>query len=171
VCGTSRKWLAGPRGVGFLAVDRASWPALSVPPRPDVPPDLPVVAVLTAGEANVAGRAGLATAVAEYVEDGPQLVADRLDEVGEQTRSALAGVRGWAVVPGQTGPITALRPTGGQDVVCARERLRADHGILTTASLPWRAPLELDEGWLRVSPHVDLTEAALVALAEALPEA
>jgi len=142
-----------------------------VPERVDVPEDLLPVALLTVGEANVAGRAGLATAVTEYVDAGPGHVMQRLDEVGEQTRTAIAGLTGWEVLPGQVGPITAIRPTAGQDVVQVRERLLAEHGILTTASLPWRAPLELAEGWLRVSPHVDVTEAALVALARALPDA
>ena len=123
------------------------------------------------GEANVAGRVGLAAAVREYVADGPERVAERLDEIGEQTRAALAGVRGWEVLAGQVGPITAVRPTAGQDVSQVRERLLAEHRILTTASLPWRAPLEPVDGWLRVSPHVDLTEGDLVSLAMALSDA
>lgn len=171
VYGTSRKWLTGPRGVGFLAVDRASWERLNVPMRPDVPPDLRPVELLTVGEANIAGRVGLGVALDEYVADGPEPIAARLDEVGAQTRQMLAGVRDWQVVPGQDGPISAIRPTEGQDVLGVRERLLREHRILTTASLPWRAPLEEMEGWLRVSPHVDATEAQLERLATVLSDA
>ncbi len=171
VYGNSRKWFAGPRGVGYLAVDRASWDRLSVPARPDVPLDLPPVELMTVGEANIAGRAGFAVAVTEYVEDGPELVAARLDEVGKLTRAALGETRGWEVLPGQTGPITAIRPTAGQDVLLERARLLADHHILTTATLPWRAPLEPIDGWLRISPHVDLTAEQLELLVRALGNA
>lgn len=170
VYGTSRKWLCGPRGAGFLGVRAERRSALVLPKHPRYADDLPALQRIEL-EAHVAGRVGLAQAVAELLEAGPERVAARLAEVGDATREALADVPSWQVVAGQVGSITALRPTAGQDVVRTRQRLLDDHGILTTASLPWRAPLELDQAWLRVSPHVDVTEADLTTLARALAEA
>jgi pyridoxal 5-phosphate dependent beta-lyase len=170
VYATSRKWLAGPRGVGVLGVAEPWWGRLRVE-RPLLPVgDRPVVHWLDSHEANVAGRVGLCTAVREYVALGPAAVATRLAEVGRATRAALAGLRGWTVVDGDTaaGAITALRPTAGADVAATRARLLDRHAILTTASDAVRAPLELREPLLRISPHVDCTEEALARLRHAL---
>lgn len=168
VYGTSRKWLRGPRGVGFLAVDRGHWDRLRVLRRAKWPVEPPVVQMLEPEEAHVAGRVGLAAAVAELVAGGPEQRAADLDAVGRRTREAVGDVPGWEVVPGQSGPITALRPVAGQDVGAVRARLLDRNGILITAVLPWRAPFELTEGSLRVSPHVDVADADLERLAAAL---
>lgn len=165
VYGTGRKWLAGPRGVGFLAVDRRHWATLR-PPRTTRYAGLPPVQMLESGDAHVAGRVGLAEAVRAYVARGPATAHDRLDRVGERTRAVLAGVAGWCALPG-VGPITALRPEDGVDPVAVRDRLLRDHRILVTVTMPWRAA-EVTEPWLRVSPHPDVTEADLRRLAVAL---
>ena len=165
VYGTGRKWLAGPRGVGFLAVDRRHWSALR-PPRTTRHAGQPPVRMLESGDAHVAGRVGLAAAVRAYVVQGPGAAHERLDRVGDLTREALADLAAWDVVPG-TGPITALRPRDGADPVAAADRLLREHGILVTVSMPWRAA-EVTEPWLRVSPHPDATEADLRRLAGAL---
>jgi pyridoxal 5-phosphate dependent beta-lyase len=53
--------------------------------------------------------------------------------------------------------------------VRARELLLHRHDILTSLCLPWRAPGErIDEPWLRLSPHVDLTVDDLERTAAAL---
>jgi pyridoxal 5-phosphate dependent beta-lyase len=78
---------------------------------------------------------------------------------------------GWEVVRPQApaGSTTALRPTAGQDVASTHARLLHEHDILTSACLPWRAPGEqLREPWLRLSPHVDLTDEDLARTAAAL---
>ena len=168
IYGTSRKWLAGPRGVGFLAVDPQHWAALRAP-RTLRFEGLPPVRMLESGDAHVAGRVGLAQAVRAYVESGPASIHARLDEIGALTRASLADVPGWQVLPG-SGPITALRPTNGQDAAATRDRLLREHRILVTASQTWRAA-ELTEPWLRVSPHVDVTEDDLLRLARGLTEA
>lgn len=170
VYGTSRKWLRGPRGVGFLGVRREALEELTIPPHPRFPEGTPALRRVEL-EADIAARVGLAQAVGELVASGAGSVAGELRAVGERTRAALADLPGWQVVPAQTGPITALRPLAGQDVVRTRAWLLEEAGILTTASLPWRAPLELGEGWLRVSPHVDVRDEELEALARALNDA
>lgn len=169
VYGTSRKWLAGPRGVGFVAVAERSWDHLD-PPRPAMAGDLLPPRYLESAEAHVAGRVGLATAVRELLTDGPATVRERLGEVGRRTRAVLADVPGWTVVDAADAPgaITALRPTAGQDVVAERRRLLADHRILTTAATTARAPRDMAVPLLRISPQVDCTEADLERLAGAL---
>lgn len=172
VAATGRKWLAGPRGVGLLAVAPRMLDRLAVP-EPVLQPGRPVAHRLESHEAHVAGRVGLATAVREHLADGPTRVRERLAEVGRRTREVLAGLPGWEVVGAADEPcaVTALRPTDGQDVVAVRGRLLAGHGILTTAGLPPRAPREMTSALLRVSPHVDCTEADLTRLRDALAHA
>lgn len=169
VYATGRKWLAGPRGVGILAVAQGRWDRLRLRPRAKHPADLPPVRTLESEEAHVAGRVGLAQAVRELMDSGPGEVAVRLEQVGRHTREAVAGLDGWAVVgEGPAGAITALRPTRGQDVAETRHHLLADHRILTTACLPWRAPREPAPAALRLSPHVDVTDEDLARLVAAL---
>jgi hercynylcysteine S-oxide lyase len=166
---TGRKWLAGPRGVGLLAVAPQRWEQLEVPRSAMLASDLAPVAYLESSEAHVAGRIGLGNAVREYLADGPGAIAARLDEIGAQTRERLGDVSGWAVVGGPAaGAITALRPTAGQDVTAVRAQLLESHAIVTTALLPARAPRDIREPYLRISPHVDCTTEALDRLAAAL---
>lgn len=170
VYATSRKWLTGPRGVGVLAIAAAHWDALKIRRSALAPPGLPVVAHLESHEAHVAGRVGLATALREYLALGPAAVTARLDEVGRLTRDALHELPGWEVAGGEApGAITALRPTEGQDVFAVRARLLTDHAILTTAGSVARAPRDMPEPLLRISPHVDCTPEALTRLRDALP--
>jgi pyridoxal 5-phosphate dependent beta-lyase len=165
VYGTGRKWLAGPRGVGFLGVDPGAWPLLR-PPRTERFAGLPVVRMLESGDAHAAGRVGLAAAVEAYAEAGPERVHEQLDAVGELTREVLGDLEDWEVLPG-TGPITALRPTAGQDPFGVKDALLSDHDILVTASHTWRAP-ELTEPLLRVSPQRAITEDDLLRMKQAL---
>lgn len=176
VYSTSRKWLTGPRGVGILGI-RSEWlrklrPRVSEMERDAVGDGSPAL-LLEPYEAHVAGRVGLCNAVREYLSapGGPPAVWERLASVGAMTREALASVPGWEVVGDAAAPsaITALRPTGGQDVTAVRSMLLAEHKIVTTAALPARAPRDMTEGYLRISPHVDVTEENLKKLAAALP--
>lgn len=59
--------------------------------------------------------------------------------------------------------------SAGQDVPAVQSMLLADHKIVTTAALPLRAPREMTEPYLRISPHVDCTKEDLESLAAALP--
>lgn len=114
-------------------------------------------------------ESGWPSLFASFSLPGPDRVAARLDEVGRMSREAL--VKGWRFVgAAHVGAITALAPTHGQDVSRRRAQLMADHRILTSASLQWRAPGELTQPLLRVSPHVDCTREDLVRLSAALGE-
>ncbi|MCG5432863.1 ergothioneine biosynthesis PLP-dependent enzyme EgtE [Mycobacterium sp. MYCO198283] len=168
VYSSSRKWLAGPRGVGVLAIRRPLADRLT--PRLRPAGDAPVHRRLEAGEANVAARIGFAVAVGEHLAAGPQQVQARLAEVGRLTREAVAGVAGWRVVEPVDEPtaITTLEPTDGADPAVVRSRLIAERGVLTTYAGIERAPHELRTPVLRLSPHVDVTAEELAAVAAAL---
>jgi pyridoxal 5-phosphate dependent beta-lyase len=173
---TSRKWLAGPRGVGMLAVAQPWWDRLrataSELARSALPEDCSPVRLLESEEAHIAGRVGLATAVREYLDAGPARVRQHLAATGRLTREVLADVPGWQITDpaGVRSAITALRPAAGQDVAATRAGLLRDYGILTTAGHPARAPREMTGPLLRISPHVDCTGQDLAVLREALTE-
>ena len=67
--------------------------------------------------------------------------------------------------------ITTLAPPDGVDPMAVRARLIAEHSIVTTFLSQERAPREMTRPALRVSPHVDVTDADLETLAEALAAA
>ena len=164
---SSRKWIAGPRGVGFLAVR----PGLMERLRPRLAvPSLSVARQLEFGEANVAARVGFSVALGEHLAYGPELVRARLDEVGAISRTALADVPGWAVVEEVEEPsaITTLAPVDGADPQTVRSWLLAERRILTTYASVERAPLELTAPVLRISPHMDTTNDDLTTFAQAL---
>ncbi|MHB8247164.1 MAG: aminotransferase class V-fold PLP-dependent enzyme [Acidimicrobiales bacterium] len=173
VYSTSRKWLTGPRGVGILAIAEPWWEKLVIRVPTMAGEGLPVVRNLESHEAHVAGRVGLSVAVREYAgqNPGPAAIWARLRDVGRATREAMSELRGWEVVGPFDAPcaITALRPTDGQDPVSTRERLIAQHGIVTTAAAVARAPREMTTPLLRISPHVDCSDDNLVGLRAALP--
>jgi len=171
---SSRKWLAGPRGVGMLAIR----PDLAQRLRPRLPPPewglpIPVMKRLEEGEANVAARVGLSVALGEHLAAGPAEVRARLAEVGRMTRTALADVNGWRVVEpvGEPTAITTLAATDGTDPQTVRSWLIAERGIVTTYAEVQRAPFEMRAPVLRVSPHVDTTAEELETFAEALAAA
>lgn len=156
---SSRKWVAGPRGVGALAV------------RPDLYGRLtPRWAPMELHEANIGSRLGYSLALGEHLAAGPEQVRARLAEVGRLTRTVLADVPGWDVVEPVDEPtaITTLRPTNGAEPTPVRAKLIAEHRIVTTACEVVRAPSEMAGPVLRVSPHVDGTAEDLEQFAEAL---
>ncbi|OBI51953.1 ergothioneine biosynthesis PLP-dependent enzyme EgtE [Mycobacterium kyorinense] len=171
---SSRKWLAGPRGVGALAVR----PALMQRLRPRLPPpdwasSLSVAQRLELGEANVAARVGFSVALGEHLAAGPAVVQQRLAQVGRDTRTVLADVHGWRVVetPDEPSAITTLAPTNGAQPDAVRSWLIEHRQIVTTAAGVERAPRELTQPVLRISPHVDTTTDELATFAAALAEA
>ena len=168
VYGTSRKWLAGPRGVGLLCVRPAVTAALV--PLLTPPDDVPPLRAFESGEAHVAGRVGLVLAVGEHLAAGPVRVRERLAGLGRAAREVLDGAAGWRVVEPLDEPTatTTLRPPDGVDVVTTRARLLTEQGVVTTAIGPQRAPGEMTGPVLRVSPHLDSTLDDLEALAAAL---
>jgi hercynylcysteine S-oxide lyase len=171
---SSRKWMAGPRGVGMLAIR----PELAQRLRPRLPPQewglpIPVMQSLELGEANIAARVGYSVALGEHLAAGPGQIRDRLAQVGSMTRLALADVSGWRVVEPIDEPtaITTLEPVNGADPQKVRAWLVAERGIVTTYAEMQRAPLEMATPVLRASPHVDTTPEDLDQFAEALAAA
>jgi pyridoxal 5-phosphate dependent beta-lyase len=171
VYSSSRKWMAGPRGVGVLAID----PELSQRLRPRLPPPqwglgMPVMASLELGEANVAARVGYCVAVGEHLAAGADRTRDLLAQIGPMTRAVLAGLTGWRVVEPLDEPtaITTLAPTDGADPEKVRAWLIAERAIVTTYAEVQRAPFEMTTPVLRVSPHVDIAAEELEQFAEAL---
>ena len=151
---SSRKWMAGPRGVGVLAIR----PALAQRLRPRLPPpdwDLPLTVLqrLENGDANVAARVGYSVALGEHLAAGPDRIRARLAELGQATRTALADVAGWRVVEpvGEPTAITRLTPLDGADPQKVRSWLIAEWGIVITYAEVQRAPFELHAPVLRVS--------------------
>lgn len=171
---SSRKWIAGPRGVGALAV-RAELMERLTPRLP--PPEwalklgsLSVAQRLQFGEANIAARVGFSVALGEHLAYGPQRVRARLAELGGLARNLLADVQGWVVVEQVDEPsaITTLAPVDGADPATVRDWLLVERRILTTYASVQRAPQELTAPVLRISPHLDTTAEDLEAFAEAL---
>jgi hercynylcysteine S-oxide lyase len=171
---SSRKWIAGPRGVGALAVR----PTLMQRLRPRLPPpewisSLSVAQRLELGEANIAARVGFSLALVEHVAFGSPAVHARLAEVGRISRTVLADVRGWRVVESvdEQSAITTLAPVDGADPEKVRAWLIAERRILTTSASVERAPMELTAPVLRISPHLDTTADDLSTFAAALADA
>ncbi|MBD8506255.1 aminotransferase class V-fold PLP-dependent enzyme [Hoyosella sp. G463] len=156
IYGTSRKWLCGPRGVGFAML------------RDGFLGD--GAALVESQEAYIAGRVGLAVALEEHLRLGPPRVRERLHAIGQLVRGSLDGRGGWQVVEPHAEPcaVTTLRPPAGfrdQDVAALREHLLAcSPRMVTTYAGPERGPLEATRGVLRVSPHLDVTGADLEQL-------
>ena len=86
------------------------------------------------------------------------------------TRTAMAGVAGWEVVEDIDEPsaITTLSPPDGVDPRVVRDRLIAEHRIVTTYAGIERAPHEMTRPALRLSPHVDASAEDLETFAAAL---
>ena len=174
VYGTSRKWLAGPRGVGFLVLR----PSVSARLTPVVGPELmddggadtDHARWYESSDAHVAGRVGLVVATGEHLAAGPDRVRERLAALGRATRERLDGRGGWSVAEPLDEPtaITTLRPPAGVDVRTTAVRLREQHGVVVTAAGRERAPAELTGPVLRISPHLDATAEQLDLLATAL---
>jgi pyridoxal 5-phosphate dependent beta-lyase len=174
VYASSRKWMAGPRGVGVLVVR----PTLMQRLQPRLPPpewisSLSVAQRLELGEANVAARVGFSVALGEHIASGPAAVRARLAEVGRISRTVLADLHGWRVVEAVDEPsaITTLAPLDGADPQKVRAWLIAERRIVTTSAGVERAPLELTTPVLRISPHVDATADDLTTFAAALTDA
>jgi pyridoxal 5-phosphate dependent beta-lyase len=168
---SSRKWIAGPRGVGFLGI-RRDLTQLLLPrlPAPEWSQSFSVAQQLEFGEANIAARVGFSVALGQYLALGPEAVRARLSELGSISRTMLADVAGWAVLEEVEEPssITTLAPTDGADPQAVRDWLLAERRILTTYAGVQRAPLEMSAPVLRISPHADTTADDLETFAEAL---
>ncbi|QYC40006.1 Pyridoxal-phosphate-dependent protein EgtE [Nonomuraea coxensis DSM 45129] len=172
--GTSRKWLAGPRGVGFLIVPGLT-PAMDAPfpalhGHADGVP-LPGAVRYEGAEAAMAARAGLGAAVREHLALGPAAVQAHLACLGRTARRTLDGAGGWRVREPLDEPsaLVTLRPPPGDSAADARTRA-ARAGLLVSVAPVARAPLDLTEPVLRVSPPPGTPLETLAALARVLSE-
>lgn len=161
--GTSRKWLCGPRGVGFALVDPSWQPRLEEPPT--------LAAAMHGGvrrwespEAHVAGRLALAVAAQEWTPALLPVVAER----ARAARERLDGVAGWRLVEPVEEPsgITTLQPPEGTDPGAVRRAL-LDDGLLVSV-VPAARAADLRGPVLRVSTPAWVSESDLDALAGAL---
>lgn len=154
VYGTGRKFMCGPRGVGYLAV-REPWQGRLIPRAPALHWGRPVRDI-ESREAYVAGRVGLATALRQYVEIGPAPIRERLQAIGRALRAGLADLPGWSLRDAVDAPgsIVALVPDEDVDLAQLRSDLLA-RKMVSTASGVERAPLDIVRPMLRLSPHVD----------------
>lgn len=158
--GTSRKWLCGPRGVGFAIAGPQVQAALA---------EAPTLAPTYAGgmqrwesqEAHVAGRVGLALAVGEWA---PQVAAAGV-AVTAYARQVLDGAGPWRVREEPDSP-TGITTLSGGDPVATRAALLAQ-GLLVSAVPASRAD-DLDGPVLRVSTAAWVEPAHLDALAAGL---
>lgn len=181
--GTSRKWLCGPRGVGFVVVrpDVADQLGIGVPSGysarhavhtgdQQVPPvPLPGAARLATGEASIAAQVGLAHALGELVDAGPARLTARIAALAAYGRRVLDGAGGWQVrerLDEPTGIIT-LAPPPGTDPMAVRDSLYREERILISA-IPVGRSRDLREPLLRASPHAYNIPADLDHLAHAL---
>ncbi|WP_243407483.1 aminotransferase class V-fold PLP-dependent enzyme [Frankia canadensis] len=177
--GTSRKWLRGPRGAGFVALragvaDRLGLAAPSLhnarrAADGGAPEPLPGVARLGVGEASVAARVGLARALVAYAADDPPALRARIAALAAHGRRVLDGAGGWQVreeADSASGIIT-LRPPPGADPAATRDRLYRDARILTSA-IPAARARDLDGPLLRASAHAYNDPTDLDRLAAAL---
>lgn len=160
--GTSRKWLCGPRGVGFAVVD-PEWEPQLADPATLVPAYTSGARRFDTPEAHVAGRVGLAHAARAW---SPTLVPVTA-AAGTAARVLLEGAGGWSVrepVDAPTGITTLRHPTA--DAFATRAAL-LEQGVLVGAVPVVRAD-DVDVPLLRVSTAAWVTPGDLEALAGAL---
>ncbi len=158
--GTSRKWLCGPRGVGFAVVDPHVQAALTEPPTL-APTRCSGMQRWEAQEAHVAGWVGLAVAAQQWTPDLLPVVHAR----ARQAREVLAAVDGWTVREPLDEP-TGITTLVGGDPVATRAGLLED-GFVTSA-VPTSRSDDLDRPVLRVSTAAWVGDDDLPALAESL---
>ena len=160
--GTSRKWLCGPRGVGFGVVDPAWQPRLAEPVTLRHAEEQGM-ARYDSSEAHVAGRAGLAVAARTW---SPALLPV-LQAAAQAARVVLEGAGGWRVVEPLEEPtgITTLAHDAA-DPAAVRDALLAERVLV--GLVPAHRAAELAGPLLRVSTAAWVTPPDLERVAEAL---
>ena len=161
--GTSRKWLCGPRGIGFGAVDPLWQDRLIDPPTLLATTFAGQVRRFDAAEPNNAARLGLALAARTW---SPALLPIGV-AAAAAARVLLQGAGGWEVVEPVDEPtaITTLRHAHA-DPFEARAQL-VQEGFVVSAVPVSRAD-DLTQPLLRVSTPAWVTPGDVEALAAAL---
>ena len=178
--GTSRKWLRGPRGVGFVAV-RTPLADTLAPPFPNLgtarlQDSQPVFGEgarrLELGESSLASRVGLAMALAELSDTGTAATTSRIVALAVAARRRLAGINGWQLVEGDGADVTGTVTLRHDRMLPDRTaRFLRSEGVVVAPVPVERAPLEMRRPVLRASFHVYCTEGCVDALASALERA
>ncbi len=161
VIGTSRKWLRGPRGVGFAWVHPRRLDELSPWPGPSPTP----LGVLEHREAAVGLQLGFGVALAHLEAVGVGAVHEAIAERAGWLRRELGDVPGWRSIddPATASGIVSLAPSGPIDrhaqQVGDAQRTLAEHGVRVTASQRHHAPGAMEllgaGAALRLAPHAD----------------
>lgn len=178
---SARKFLRGPRGVGFLYVHRDLLPRLHprtldlrsaewvAPDRYEARSDM---RQLEQFEADIAARVGLGAAVDHALEWGIDAIAERVGRLAEDLRGRLAAIPG--VTVHDKGSHRCAITTSAVDGVAATEvaaRLR-EQAINVSVVLPGFAQHDLPHRGLgelvRASVHYVTTEAELDQAADAV---
>ena len=162
--GTSRKWLCGPRGVGFGAVD-PQWQGRLAEATTLRHFESEGMARYDSSEPHVAGRVGLCQAARAW---SPALVPV-IAAAAAAARVLLDGAGGWRVVEPVDEPtgITTLRHDSADPARVRGELLSA--GFLLGA-VPVVRAAELTAPLLRVSTHAWVTPGDLERLVTALED-
>jgi pyridoxal 5-phosphate dependent beta-lyase len=158
--GTSRKWLCGPRGVGFAMVDPHVQAGLQEPPTL-APTRGTGMQRWEAQESHIAGRVGLAVAVQQWT---PALLPV-LQQRAATARALLDGVAGWRVCEPRDEP-TGMTTLVGGDPAGTRAGL-LEEGLVTSA-VPTSRSDDLDRPVLRISTAPWVDDADLQVLVRAL---
>ncbi len=162
--GTARKWLYGPRGVGFAVVSNELWDRLDGPPTlqthraANLLERIPGAPAVEPSEAPIAARIGFAQALEELEEVGLDAVSARLRVLGDTLRHKLAELPAWRVrEPLDEGtPLVTLEALGEMQPDHALLHLRAA-GIAAGVVQAGRA-LDHDQSVLRFSPDPGVSE-------------
>lgn len=178
---TSRKYLRGPRGVGFLYVYQERITQLE-----------PIMIDLQAGdwvatdeyrlhdtarrfetwESNVAGRIGLGAALDYLLELGIEDTSARLCTLAENVRQKLSGIPGVVVrdLGERKGGVVTFT-VEGWDAAAIKQRLSEQH-INVSISTPFSARLDMDArhltGLVRASVHYYNHEPEIETFCEAV---
>jgi pyridoxal 5-phosphate dependent beta-lyase len=182
--GTSRKWLAGPRGVGFVIVPGLAagggWDTFSPTihthgwGKPSGTP-LAAAARFETEESSIAARVGLSVAAREHWSLGPADVYAPLAAMGRATREMLDGVGGWRVAEPVNEPsaIVTLSPpdTTDPDTAVATALGSAQMAGIHIGAIPVsRAPADMPTPRLRISLPLGAERDSITALARVLDQ-
>jgi selenocysteine lyase/cysteine desulfurase len=181
--GTGRKYLRGPRGTGFLYVDR-DWIERIEPPLLDLhaatwtSPDTyeihPDARRFETFESHVAGQVGLGVAVRYALDLGLDAIRERVTALAETLRTALAAVDGVTVA--DTGRIRSGITTFYAEQMDAAEIQAAlrERDVNTSVSTPNSTRLDAEARNLpdlvRASVHYYNTEGEIDRFVETLED-
>lgn len=175
VVGTSRKWLRGPRGVGYVAVSD-EWAERLTPRAPDLdtagwdgdrPRPAPGAARFHQWEGHLAGRVGLANALRELHDTGPAAVAAHAARLGVSARERLVDAGWWTGEPVDEPSGIVTFGHVRHDPAQVHAHLR-DAGVAVTL-IPVGRALDVETPVLRAAFHVYNDDTDLDRLLTALP--